>query len=506
MLPLEQRAAQYVRMSTEMQQYSIENQAAAIAIYAAQNGLKIVQSYEDAARSGLRIEKRDGLKRLLSDVVSGRADFSRILVYDVSRWGRFQDSDESAHYEFLCRSSGVAVEYCAELFRNDGSITAALLKNLKRAMAGEYSRELSIKVFEGQSRIVRAGFRMGSTPGFGLKRVLVDGAKNKIADLNFGDRKSLHSQHTILAPGNPDEISQIHSIYDLFLKEKKSPSEIARMLNDAGSRTAGGTPWNWYAVRDLFSNEKYIGNSTYNRASRKLGGKWKLNPKSEWVRGVGAYEAIVTPEQFLKAQERLKEIKVRYSTAYMLNLLSALWCRHGTLLMEHILELDGAPSINGYRRRFGSLSHAYGLIGYTGRRHRLPNLTIRREMKRTIMKEVPKHGGSTSLDPFIFQPRINGEFTVSSGVGRTYFGSKPGQSLWQIGYRSKKKPDIFIIARAEPMGPAVRDYYVLPYIFLPHGAWLTVSGRNYARLESFRTDNLEPFFELCAREKLDRPI
>src|SRR6266850_6586843 len=50
-----QRAAQYVRMSTDYQRYSIENQAATIASYAAQHNLTIVRTYSDKGRSGLRI-------------------------------------------------------------------------------------------------------------------------------------------------------------------------------------------------------------------------------------------------------------------------------------------------------------------------------------------------------------------------------------------------------------------------------------------------------------------
>jgi len=46
--------------------------------------------------------------------VSGHAAYKAILVYDVSRWGPFQDNDEAAHYEFLCKSTGVPVHYCAE--------------------------------------------------------------------------------------------------------------------------------------------------------------------------------------------------------------------------------------------------------------------------------------------------------------------------------------------------------------------------------------------------------
>src|SRR5690606_28545417 len=110
----EGRAAQYLRMSRDQQVYSLANQAAAIADYAARNGLQIVRTYEDAGVSGLRAANRAGLRRLLADVAGGSPGFEAILVYDISRWGRFQDPDESAHYEFLCRQAGVRVEYCAE--------------------------------------------------------------------------------------------------------------------------------------------------------------------------------------------------------------------------------------------------------------------------------------------------------------------------------------------------------------------------------------------------------
>ncbi len=71
-------------------------------------------------------------------VQSGHADFNVILVYDISRWGRFQDADESAYYEFMCKEAGINVLYCAEQFENDGSLVSAILKNIKRVMAGEY--------------------------------------------------------------------------------------------------------------------------------------------------------------------------------------------------------------------------------------------------------------------------------------------------------------------------------------------------------------------------------
>src|SRR6266404_7316050 len=91
-------AAQYVRMSTDYQQYSLDNQADAISRYATDHDFLIVKTYSDAARSGLRLKNRTGLKQLLKDVVDGQVEYRAVLVYDVSRWGRFQDADEAAHY------------------------------------------------------------------------------------------------------------------------------------------------------------------------------------------------------------------------------------------------------------------------------------------------------------------------------------------------------------------------------------------------------------------------
>ena len=141
------RAAQYVRMSTDYQRYSIENQAAVIAAYAQAHDLTIVRTYRDEGESGLRLKNRLGLIRLLDDARSEHADFDHILVYDVSRWGRFQDVDESAHYEFICKQAGIKVAYCAEQFDNDGSMVSNIVKNIKRVMAAEFNRRAMRKDF-----------------------------------------------------------------------------------------------------------------------------------------------------------------------------------------------------------------------------------------------------------------------------------------------------------------------------------------------------------------------
>ena len=78
-------AAQYLRMSTEHQQYSLENQSLAIQKYAESQSFEVVRTYSDTAKSGLVLRRRTGLQQLLQEVVSGASSYRAILVYDVSR-------------------------------------------------------------------------------------------------------------------------------------------------------------------------------------------------------------------------------------------------------------------------------------------------------------------------------------------------------------------------------------------------------------------------------------
>jgi|CZKU01.1.fsa_nt_gi DNA invertase Pin-like site-specific DNA recombinase len=259
------RAAQYVRMSTEDQQYSTENQTDVIREYAAKHDMEIVRTFADAGKSGLRIQGRDALKEILDIVRAGNADFSTILVYDVSRWGRFQDSDESAFYEYTCKKAGITVQYCAEQFTNDGTVGSTIIKTVKRAMAGEYSRELSAKVFKGQCRLIQIGFRQGGAAGFGLRRMLVDQAGHAKGVLARGEHKSIQTDRVTLVPGPVEEIDVVRRIYRLFIDERRNEAQIAAILNSSESGQ-----WSRATVHQVLTDEKYIGHNVYNRISFRL--------------------------------------------------------------------------------------------------------------------------------------------------------------------------------------------------------------------------------------------
>lgn len=76
-------AAMYIRMSTEHQKYSPENQAAAIREYADHHNYEIIRTYTDGGKSGLNIAGRAALQQMLSDVQSHQAEYKAILVLDV---------------------------------------------------------------------------------------------------------------------------------------------------------------------------------------------------------------------------------------------------------------------------------------------------------------------------------------------------------------------------------------------------------------------------------------
>jgi DNA invertase Pin-like site-specific DNA recombinase len=420
------RAAQYVRMSTEHQQYSTENQGDIIREYAVKRGLEIVRTFSDAGKSGLRIDGRDGLRDLIDVVQSGQADFKAILVYDVSRWGRFQDADESAYYEYICKRAGINVMYCAEQFENDGSPVSTIVKGVKRAMAGEYSRELSAKVFKGQCKLIELGFRQGGPAGYGLRRMLIDQGGKPKTQLQPGEQKSLQTDRVVLVPGPGEERAVVRRIYRLFVQDLKSEREIAEELARAGLTAEGGRAWTRGIVHEILTNEKYLGHNVYNRVSFKLKKKRVRNPPEMWVRHDGAFEATVEPGEFATAQALILERHRFFSDDQLLLQLKDLAGVHGRLTGLLIDEAEGMPSTVVYRHRFGSLVRAYQLIGYTPERD-YAFIEINRRLRRlhpdvvdVAVRSIEALGGKVVRDPDTDLMDVNGIFTVSIVLSRCH--------------------------------------------------------------------------------------
>ncbi|MEY9466257.1 DNA invertase Pin-like site-specific DNA recombinase [Bradyrhizobium ottawaense] len=508
------RAAQYVRMSTDAQKYSLENQAAAIAAYAARRHITIVRTYADPGRSGLRIAGRDGLQELIRDVQLGRADFDCVLVYDITRWGRFQDVDESAYYEFICKKAGVRVHYCADDFENDDSLASIVLKNIKRVAAADFSKQLSKKVFQGQCHVVTLGYWRGGPAAYGLRRMLLDEAGKPKGILQYGQRKNLKSDRITLVPGPASEQKVVRRIFSAFADEKKSRTQIAIELNAKGIRNSQGKPWTSLTISNTLKNESYIGNLVFNRRSQKMGEKQVSNPPDMWVRRDHVFKPIIAPTLFAKTQRRLRQVEHgRLMTdQQMLNRLSALYRRKGHLSLKLMMTSKDIPHYKTYAQRFGSLAAAFRQVGFepkprycfqeaAAKAGRLISSVIE-----DVVTEIERRHISIS---FLHELRL---LTISSTItasvtlarvvsdGEHYPGPKPRWEIQRLKYR---RSDLVLIIRLNDRNSGVKDYFLLPTANLPktRDGRLRISNRVFG---PFRCDTFADLIGDLLR-RLGRP-
>ncbi len=479
-------AAQYLRMSTDEQKLSFAYQAAAIQRYAQRHGFIVEKTYEDSGRSGLTLKRRKGLMRLLEDVVSAHNTFKAVLVYDVSRWGRFQDTDESAHYEFLCKSAGVPVHYCAEPFRNNTSSPAVVMKTLKRVMAAEYSRELSQRLTRTKIILTKSGFRVGGSPGYGLRRMLLSPEGSRRRLLAHGEVKDIRAGRIILVPGPAHEVKIVREIFRLRVSKHKSADAIAAYLNGKGI-THPGVPWDGAHVREILENPKYVGWATWRRTTGPLGTRSVKVPRNRWIAKVAAFEGVIDQETYDKAQEILRNSTIHKSNEELLAGLRALLLREGRISEHLIDQSQDLPSSLTYHQRFGGLRQAYALIGYKEfrnipavRRTKLRLATIRRSVFRQILRTfehqvtaIQERGGSKQAMRFHDGVKISISICRCVDYG---FGLR-----WIINVNRFERDYPTLICRCTPDNKSLKDIYLVPRVDSPsktafltkeHDPWL----------------------------------
>ncbi len=501
------RAAQYVRMSTDHQEYSTANQSDVILDYAERHGFEIVKTYMDEGKSGLRIEGRNALSQLIADVQTGESDFAAILVYDVSRWGRFQDTDESAYYEYACKRAGINVYYCAEQFDNDGSPVSTIIKSVKRAMAGEYSRELSMKVFQGQCRLIQLGFRQGGSAGYGLRRMLVDQSGQPKGLLKRGEHKCLQTDRVVLVTGPQEEQNVIRRIYHLFTKDGLKESQIANRLNAEGIPGENGRSWSRSIIRQILTNEKYIGHNVYNRVSFKLKKRRVRNPPEMWVRKDDAFDPIVDAQQFYIARGVVVERSRVYSDDELISLLRDILVKHGTLSSSLIDSSEHTPSSTAYRHRFGGLIEAYRRAGYDPGRD-YSYIEINRGLKvlhPQIMDRVVTQLQGLGAD-VVFEPKdetllINREYRVSIVLSK-FRQTVAGSPRWLIRFGNHAKPDLTLMVRMDASNIEPEDYYLLPHLDVTDSQ-LRLGQHNGAAIDTYRFATLTYFMAMAVRERIE---
>jgi DNA invertase Pin-like site-specific DNA recombinase len=489
-------AAAYVRMSTDHQKYSVDNQLEAIHAYAGQRGFEIVLIYSDLGRSGVSLEGRTGLQKLLNDVAKGDVPYRALLVYDVSRWGRFQDPDEAATYELRCRKAGIAVRYCVEPFENDGSLASSVMKAMKRAMAGEYSRDLSQRTFRGQANITRLGFRAGGQAGLGFRRQLIDEQGQPRFVLKAGQHKAIATDRVVLILGPPEEVNAVRRVFRLFAVHDASELQIVKLMNAAGAPTSTpGGRWTPSFVSKILRNEKYMGNQVWARTSLKLHAKVTRNPPDSWIRCNGAYPRIVSPRLFNRAQARIRAASRAMTDEEMLAGLADLLERKGHL-SGSLIDAALPFSRNHLRYRFGGLLEAYARIGYApaanyGCVEELRSLRqLETSLRHEAVERVRAGGGACAIAARTRLLRVGSGPTVLIRVIRAK-EIAGGLHRWFFNLEANPPADIAVLVCVRPRSLEVDDYY-----FVPRGeirrTMLTIGAINAPSMDRFRQPSLAP--------------
>jgi Recombinase len=304
-------------------------------------------------------------------------------------------------------------------------------------MAGEYSRELSTKVFSGQCRLIELGYRQGGPAGFGLRRVLIDQSGAIKSELTRGEHKSLQTDRVILTPGPDKEIEIVNQIYKWFIDEGIVESEIANKLNNMGVKTDLDRHWTRSTVHQILTNEKYIGNNIYNRVSYKLKKLRVTNVPQMWIKKENAFEAIVPLEKFYTAQGMIRARSQRFTNEELIEKLRNLYLNRGFLSGIVIDETEGMPSTSAYIQRFGSLIRAYETVGFMPDRD-YRYLEVNRYLRQlypqiinSTEKKINEIGGYTSRDISTDLITINQEFSISIVLARCK-SSENGRLRWKI--------------------------------------------------------------------------
>lgn len=312
------KAIAYCRCSTDMQEASIPEQKKSIQEYALKNGLEIIRWFDDEGRSGRNAEERPAFMSMIDYVRISPNNFKYVLVYDCSRWGRFENPKEATYWEVMIEKRGKKVKYVTEGYVNDDSIGAYVTKVVKDSEASEFSKKLSKVSFRGHRHYAELGYQVGGSAKYGYKRLLVDEHGNPVEILEDREHKHLKTQHVKLVKGDPLEVATVQRIYELYANKGYGITKIVDILNSENLPSPKKKPqaltkgWGKSSVWYILHDETYIGWMVWNRhvyknihEKDKNWGRYK--PQTEWIICKNAHEALVSEEVYKRVREKTRQ-------------------------------------------------------------------------------------------------------------------------------------------------------------------------------------------------------
>ncbi|MFQ5621186.1 MAG: recombinase family protein [Candidatus Nanoarchaeia archaeon] len=258
------KAWTYIRLSTDHQEASLEDQTNSVVECVQGLGYQIVRSFCDDGVSGKTADARPGFQSLIQSARENTEDIT-LLVYDVSRFGRFENPRESTYWEVELERNGVRVHYVSEGFVNDGSLGSQITKFIKDAEASEYIKKLSKAVRLGFRSTAERGYWHSPTKPYGSKRAVID-PKTRVIErvLEPGQWKGGKEKRITLVPGNTQEVETVRTSFDLYGNREQGLQSIMHYLMEHNIPSPGGKPrWHIDSIRHIITNPTYIGATRY---------------------------------------------------------------------------------------------------------------------------------------------------------------------------------------------------------------------------------------------------
>ena len=316
----------------------------------------------------------------------------------------------------------------------------------------------------------------------------------------------MQTDRVVLIPGPDDEVDIVREIYRRFIEDGETERAIASALNARGVATDKDRPWASADIYQILTNPKYSGANVYNRRSYKLKKRRVKNPPDMWIRNEAAFEPLIIPAEFQRAQEIMSARHRRYSDDEMLEFLRTLLASRGRLSGILIDETDGLPSSAAYQARFKSLLRAYSLIGYTPERD-YAYLTLNRRLREkhaicveALISALGGVGATVAQDRETGLLTINDEMSTSVILARCR-EPRPGEYRWLLRLVPSLNPDITVAVRLAPGNEDVLDYYLFPRIDVL-AERLCLGPQNGFVIDVYRFDDLSFFLDLARQHSL----
>lgn len=286
----------YTRVSTAMQTdgYSLDAQKARLKAFADYNNYEIVETYEDAGKSGKSIEGRMEFNRMMEDIKSGKDGVSYVLVFKLSRFGR-NAADVLSTLQVM-QDFGVNL-ICVEDGIDSSKDAGKLMISVLSAVAEIERENIRIQTMEGRIQKAREGKWNGGFAPYGYQLV--------------GGRLEI----------NEEEAPAIRVIFDQYVHTDIGSNGIAKYLENHGIRKVqrqnGKNPlFDAHLVRLILKNPVYCGKIAYGRRkTEKVHGtqnEYHLVEQDNYILVDGLHEAIVSEDVWQTAQVKLAAQAKKY--------------------------------------------------------------------------------------------------------------------------------------------------------------------------------------------------